>query len=162
MFDKSNREHQIFALHRYYCWTTLMKRDFENALLSGKHLPAAGESPLLWPVKYMSGEVGMYMSYWYGGLFVVCEGWQELGLSDAKVDPLLDSPNLDLLKRYRHGAFHFQKDYFDGRFLQFEAEQNSAKWVHDLSEALGDWFLEWLQERKTPSNPSEPSAPPKA
>ena len=67
-----------------------MKRDFENALLSGKHLPAAGESPLLWPVKYMSGEVGMYMSYWYGGLFVVCEGWQELGLSDAKVDPLLD------------------------------------------------------------------------
>ena len=67
-----------------------------------------------------------------------------------------------LFPGYLFARFHFQKDYFDGRFLRFEAEQNSAKWVHDLSEALGHWFLEWLQERKTPSNPSKPSGPPKA
>jgi len=151
------------TLHRYYCWTILMKRDFENALLSGKHLPSEGESPLLWPVKYMSGEVGMFMSYWYGGLYVVCEGWQELGLSDTKVDALLANPPLDLLKRYRHGAFHFQRDYFDSRFMEFQAEQKSATWVHDLSDALGRWFLEWFEARRTPSTPSESSNyPPEA
>ena len=140
-----------------------MKRDFENALLSGKHLPSEGESPLLWPVKYMSGEVGMFMSYWYGGLYVVCEGWQELGLSDPKVDALLANPTLDLLKRYRHGAFHFQRDYFDSRFMEFQAEQKSAIWVRDLSDALGRWFLEWFEARRTPSTPSESSNyPPEA
>lgn len=44
MLDKNNRDHQIMALHRYYIWTTLMKKDFEGALLKGDHLPADGVS----------------------------------------------------------------------------------------------------------------------
>ena len=50
------------------------------------------------------------MSLWYGGLYVVIEGWKELGLSDPHVDDLLRSSNVELLKRYRHGTFHFQRD----------------------------------------------------
>jgi hypothetical protein len=163
MLDKTNREDQILALHRYYCWTTLMKRDFEAALLKGDHFPTEGQSPLMWPIKYMAGEVGMYMSYWYGGLFVVCEGWQELGLSDAVVDALLDDPKLQILKRYRNGAFHFQKDYFDSRFMDFQTEQDSVGWFRDLSQALGHWFLNWFEARKTPSMPNESvNRPPRA
>lgn len=33
-----------------------------------------------------------YMSYWYAGLFVVVEGWRDLGLQDAEIDGLLESP----------------------------------------------------------------------
>src|SRR5439155_15941418 len=70
---------------------------------------------------------------------------------------------LSLLKRYRHGAFHFQRDYFDSRFMEFQAEQKSAIWVRDLSDALGRWFLEWFEARRTPSTPSESSNyPPEA
>jgi Resolvase, N terminal domain len=61
----------------------------------------------------------LYMSYWYGGLYVVIEGWQELSLSDAVIDATLQSPNVDLLRRYRNGVFHFQRDYNDERFLAF-------------------------------------------
>ena len=145
MLDKNNRDHQIMALHRYYIWTTLMKKDFEGALLKGDHLPADGESPYIWPMKYMATAVGTYMSYWYGGLFVVCEGWQELGLTDPTVDALLAHSNLGLLKRYRNGAFHFQKDYFDARFEDFKAEQGTVEWVRNLSSALGTWFLAHIQ-----------------
>lgn len=55
----------------------------------------------------------LYMSYWYGGLYVVIEGWQRLKLSDDIIDNLLISSNVQLLKRYRNGVFHFQKEYID-------------------------------------------------
>ena len=148
MFDKNNRHHQIMALHRYYIWTTLMKRDFESALLKGDWMTSSNESVLLFPIKYISGEVGTYMSYWYGGLYVVAEGWIEIGLSDYRVDPLIEHQNISLLKRYRNGAFHFQKDYFDARFLDFETEKSSVEWVRSLSLALGTWFLEYMREHK--------------
>jgi hypothetical protein len=151
MLNLSPDEDRIISLHRYYCWTTLMKRDFEAALLKGEYLPTADQSPLLVPIKMIAGEYGMYMSYWYGGLYVVCEGWQELGLSDSTVDALLAHPNLQLLKRYRNGAFHYQKDYFDPRFMDFQAAQDSVPWVRNLSLALGGWFLAWYQARGSAS-----------
>ena len=147
MQNLTSREWQIVALHRYYCWTTLMKRDFEAALLKGDYLPSESESPLIAPWKMMAGECGMYMSYWYGGLYVVCEGWQELGQTGAEVEKHLADPNLQLLKRYRNGAFHYQKDYFDARFMDFQAAQDSVPWVRGLSLALGGWFLDWYRAR---------------
>ncbi len=56
----------------------------------------------------------MYLSYWYAGLYVVCEGWQEAKLSDSEIDALLQSSHLEFLKRFRNG---FQADYFDKRFM---------------------------------------------
>jgi hypothetical protein len=38
------------------------------------------------------------MSYWYGSLYVVVEGWRELNETDPKVDPLISSPHVDRLK----------------------------------------------------------------
>ena len=86
------------------------------------------------------------MSYWYGGLYVVVEGWQELGLNDATINPLLASPNVALLKRYRNGIFHFQKDYIDERFHNFMAPTDSVAWVRQLSKAFGDYFLRELEK----------------
>jgi len=86
------------------------------------------------------------MSYWYGGLYVVIEGWIELALQDKAVNTLLNSPNVDLLKRYRHGVFHFQKEYYDKRFTEFITEgQNCVVWVRQLREAFSNYFLEKLQ-----------------
>jgi hypothetical protein len=88
-------------------------------------------------------EAFLYMSYWYAGLHVVIEGWRELKLSDPIIDGLLQSPNVDLLRRYRNGAFHFQKDYIDKRFMELiEDGVNPVRWVRELNEQFGRFFLE--------------------
>ena len=33
-----------------------------------------------------AGRAFMYLSYWYAGLYVVCEGWQEAKRSDPEID----------------------------------------------------------------------------
>ena len=52
-------------------------------------------------------------------LYLVIEGWQELGIQDSEADELLRSPHVDLLKRYRNGVFHYQRDMWDERFMAF-------------------------------------------
>lgn len=148
MLNKENPEHQIAVLHRYFIWTTLMKKKFEEELRNNGWLPKKEESVLLLPYKMMSHPVGTYMAYWYGGLFVVCEGWQELNLEDQTIDNLPNNSNLGLLKRFRNGIFHFQKDYFDSRFIDFQQSTDSAKWIRELSEAIGSWFLAHIKKTK--------------
>lgn len=141
MLSKSYKPNRVFSLHRYFMWAILMKQDFEKALRKGDYLPQADEPVAIYPVKFMALSVGTYMSYWYSALYVVCEGWAELGLSDPEVDSLLQSPNLELLKRYRNGSFHFQAEYFDDRFCDFQGEQGTVPWVRDLTDAFDRWFM---------------------
>jgi hypothetical protein len=111
-----------------------MRTHFDSLLASGTHATGQGEIESI-----------LYMSYWYGGLYVVVEGWKELGLTDAAVDRLLQSPNVDLLRRYRNGVFHFQRQYNDQRFMEFITQgTNVVLWVRDLNEQLGRYFLESL------------------
>ncbi len=68
------------------------------------------------------------------------EGWKQLKLSDSKVDSLLTSPNVRLLKEYRNGVFHFQKNYVDDRFVGFMRAKNSADWVRNVHSEFGNIF----------------------
>ena len=93
-------------------------------------------------------ETRLYMSYWYGGLYVVIEGWRELELTDETVDRLLESPNVDLLRRFRNGTYHFQKQYFDSRFLDLIVEgENVVQWVRGVREAFSQFFLNWSKQQ---------------
>ena len=122
----------VFALHRYFIWANRMRVHFDGLL--GKH-----ERPG-WQV-----ETRLYMSYWYGGLYVVIEGWQELNLSDPEIDRLLSSRNVSLLRRYRNGTFHFQKLYDDDRFMDLITKgENVVTWVQNLHDELDRFFLDWL------------------
>lgn len=86
------------------------------------------------------------MSYWYASLFVVIEGWGDLGLKDSEIDKLLESKNVDLLRRYRNGVFHFQKDYWDNRFTGFIIEgQNCVEWIRHIHKEFSRYFLELYQ-----------------
>ncbi len=89
----------------------------------------------------------MYMSYWYATLYIVVEGWQALGLKDADVEALIQSPNTELLRRYRNGVFHFQSHYYDDRFIELLRDgKNIVDWVHDLNLQLGRYFLQTLRK----------------
>ena len=125
----------LISLHRYYIWANKIRTHFDE-LLSEQEPRRAG-----WDI-----EANLYMSYWYAGLFVVIEGWRKLQLRDSAIDPLLTSQNVDLLKRYRNGVFHFQSDYHDERFLGFIRDgQDAVAWVRALNQEFGRYFLERLR-----------------
>jgi hypothetical protein len=130
---------ELLTLHRYFIWANRMRVHFETA--------AAPFAELVRPDAEIDEttvfESTLYMSYWYGGLYVVIEGWKDLNLSDSVIDELLKSPNVGLLKRYRHGVFHFQRDYFDKRFTEFMDQGiDAVTWVRSLNEQFGRYFLE--------------------
>jgi len=133
----------VFALHRYYIWANRMRTHFDDLLARQRAGEARNEI-----------EEFLYMSYWYAGLYVVVEGWQELGLSEPTIDNLLMSPNVDLLRRYRNGVFHFQKEYYDDRFVGFIGQGvEVVRWVRDLTLHLGRYFLQLLNPQEYGSLP---------
>jgi hypothetical protein len=134
----------IFALHRYFIWADRMRVHFDQVLKAGLEKTKPNQSFTI--------DEFLYMSYWYGGMYVVIEGWKDLGLSDPEIDNLLNSPNVDLLRRYRNGTFHFQRDYFDERFIGFMKDsKNSVQWIRELRKQFSRFFLDWLK-RKTQSD----------
>ncbi len=130
--EKTFQTEQINSLHRYYIWANKMREHFK-AVFSQQ-----GEGTKSFQIESM-----MYMSIWYGLMYVVIEGWQELKLSDNKLDNLLnEAEKVDLLRRYRNGAFHYQKIYDDDRFEKFFQKTTTVNWICSLNEEFGRWFLE--------------------
>ena len=131
----------IITLHRYYIWANKMRTHFDEILkegLSGKI-----------PDKQFEIEANLYMSYWYGGLYVVIEGWKQLVLSDGTIDLLLKSKNVALLKTYRNGVFHFNKKYYDNHFLDLISKgEKSVNWIRALNKEFGRYFLDWYHNNK--------------
>ncbi|MGY4928559.1 hypothetical protein [Streptomyces sp. 900105755] len=125
---------QLAVLHRHYIWADHMRVNFEE------RLKRAGSSAL---GTDEGVEVEMYMSLWYGLTYAVAEGWRDLKVQDRKIEDLLDSSNLALLKRYRNAVFHPQKEYWPEKFLAFLREgEESAKWVRELHLELGRFLLD--------------------
>ena len=138
MEEKQNiYDSRIFNLYKYFIWADRMKASFE--LLFEKNIKG-----LLSNTEFEI-EYNLYMSYWFASLYIVIEGWQELKLKDKNIDSLLDSPNVNLLRRYRNGVFHFQKDYFDERFMGFMRDGlNRIKWIRELHENFSNYFEKYF------------------
>src|SRR6266481_2912313 len=62
-----------FTLHRYFLWAYRMRTHFDDLLKKRIQRTAMGEK-----ANQFYSEETMYMSYWYGGLYVVIEGWKQL------------------------------------------------------------------------------------
>jgi hypothetical protein len=120
----------ILTLHRYFIWANRMRTHFDEML--SRDVPA----------EQMQIECLLYMSYWYGGLYVVIEGWRVLKLTDPTIDTLLRSPNVGLLRQYRNGTFHFQRKYFNDKFNDLFAKgTDTVAWVRNLNAEFGRYFL---------------------
>lgn len=100
-------------------------------------------------------EANLYMSYWYGGLYVVIEGWRTLKLRDPMIGRLLSSRNVGLLRRYRNGVFHFQRTYYDKRFSGLILDgENVVDWVRTLNREFGRYFLDWFRTQEKGLRPA--------
>ena len=145
---------EVMSLHRYYLAASMERDTFlriitGHAQMTGQARRYAGEN---WNESWIA------MSYWYGGLYVVVEGWGELRLADSDVDALLASPNVELLRRYRNGVFHYQRRYWDERFQELIRDgEKVVNWVHELNREFGRWLLEWFErrERRSEQGPVE-------
>ena len=126
----------LATLHRYWIWCNYMREHMDAVLTKSTPTGAFYKEP--------DFQMFMYMSYWYAGLYVVIEGWRRLNLRDPSIDALLVSPNVHLLKRYRHAVYHFQKDYLDDRFVGFWSERETVRWVRSVNRAFGAFFLREL------------------
>ena len=135
---------ELYTLHRYFIWANRMRTLFDTSLSEfvreEGHID--GDAKM---TKFLAGDPGLFMSYWYSSLYVVVEGYRALDVHDKLIDGLLSSPNADLLRRYRNGAFHFQPSYYSDRLEGFIGEQSSASWVRDLNREFGRFFLQELE-----------------
>jgi hypothetical protein len=125
---------EFMTLHRYYIWANKFRTRFYKTL--EKHGTPQPNS-LIW----FADDTGLFLSYWYSALYVVVEGWQELGCEDPEVDALLASANVQHLRRYRNGVCHFQRTYLDNRFLELMTSPDSVQWVQSLTYAFGSFFM---------------------
>lgn len=90
-----------------------------------------------------------FMGHWLAGSYPVIEGWEELKLADSAVDALLaagavgaPSPR-EMLKRFRHGVFHYQRKWQDPRFAMVAGGQSGALlWAVQLERAFDEFFKE--------------------
>ena len=90
-------------------------------------------------------ESGILMKQYYSSMYVVAEGWQEIGLENQEIDELLSSENLRLLKRFRNGTFHFQKSFPTEKWTDFIYSVNeTADWIDDLYQSFSKYF--WAEE----------------
>jgi hypothetical protein len=129
---------ELVTLHRYFIWANRMRTHFDQ-IIAGERFSFEGTDQIT---------SFLYMSYWYGGLYVVIEGWEKLKLSDSVIDDLLKSQNVELLRRYRNGVFHFQRNYYDQRFDDFVSQGSDiVDWVRSLNEQFGRYFLEQIHRR---------------
>ena len=129
-----------FVLHRYFMHANRMRTSYYELL--GTEGPRPLDDP-------MGTDQFAFMSLWYGCLYALIEGWVELDLHHPAIDALLESPNVDLLRRYRNGTFHFQRELWSRKVVDFIAEgAASAVWARDLNAAFGQFFLEWFDTQR--------------
>ena len=83
-----------------------------------------------------------HLTVWLALLYVVIEGWRKWKFFDPTLDPLLESPIVDELKKYRHAIFHANE--FDHRHvLDFESNEAQRTWTGDVGNALRQAIRDW-------------------
>jgi hypothetical protein len=133
----------IFVLYRYFLAADAMRRYCQEHIRDEQYWRALRAHPeMAYPVVFHLGPPGIGMSYFYSAMYVLVEAWKELGYHDAKIDSLLDSPLLDLLRRFRNATFHFQRNFVSGKWADFiEAGEESSQWIQELRNAFSDFLL---------------------
>lgn len=81
------------------------------------------------------------LAVFYGLLYVVVEGFLELKLVDDRIAELLKQEQYtDQLRRFRNSVFHYQKDPFDKRLIEFLDAKDSDIWGKALHRAFAEFF----------------------
>lgn len=137
-----NNASEIHSLHRYFIWANRMKNHCIDTVREQGEPPSDGMELRIW----LSAPFA-YACYWFETLYVVIEGMQQLGLTNSTLTKLVnDGDNLQKLRRFRNGVYHFQTNYFDNRIKDF-LTQSYTDWASDLHAELSQYFLDWFKSK---------------
>ena len=111
---------RIYAWARYVFWAEVEGQQYDTYEL------VEDESPL--------GVGTVLMLHFYSALWVAIEAWRKCPLTDETIDELLTDPafeqNVQLLRRFRNGVYHYQPDLINERVLAFFREgEHAAIWA---------------------------------
>jgi len=136
---------KLIALHKHWCTADSVKQ-FISAELPDIDKLEAEE----WIKELGSMASTLHrMSVWYSLIFVVIEGYRELGYGHEQIDALLaNEENVDLLRLYRNSTFHYQKDPLTEKARKFLIAKDSEIWIRELNAAFEAFFLENLPIRE--------------
>jgi len=132
----------VLMLYRYFAYAAFMRGRFQRETdPEWFKMFTADEFGLL---MFFLSPPGIYFMYSYAGIYLVIEGWRDLGLKDERIDELLQSPFVDRLRRFRNATFHYQKDLLSWKHLQFfgTEEERTEKWLNQLYRELERFFGE--------------------
>jgi len=127
-------------LYRYFAYAAFMRSSFRRETdPEWFKIFTADESGLF---MFFLSAPGIYFMYSYAGIYLVIEGWRDLGLKDERIDKLLQSPFVDRLRLFRNATFHYQKGLFSWKHLQFfgTEDERTEKWLNELYRELERFF----------------------
>jgi len=132
----------VLMLYRYFAYAVFMRSRFRHESdPEWFKMFSADESGL---VMFFLSPPGIYLMYSYAGIYLVIEGWRDLGLKDDKIDELLMSAFVERLRLFRNATFHYQKDLLSWKHLQFfgTEEERTEVWFNQLYSEFERFFVE--------------------
>jgi hypothetical protein len=135
--------HPMFALYRYFLAADAMLKYSSKHIQDDQYWRALRIDPILgYAVIFHLGPPGIGMAYFYSAMYVLIEAWKKLGYRDPKIDFLLESHFVDLLRRFRNATFHFQRDFVSAKWAAFiEEGKESSKWIRELHNAFSGFLM---------------------
>jgi hypothetical protein len=139
MAPLSETQSRFIALHRHWVTAGSIDHHLRRSLSRKESFPSGVPKPVAEGAIATSGFAAL--SVWYSLLYVVIEGYLEIGYHDAEVDALLSNEDyVSLLRRFRNATFHYQEDPLSPKLLEFLEAENSSEWIHNLNRGLGKFF----------------------
>ena len=121
-----------------------------------KHFPSIGDNlanPAQAGMEFLFTKAGLMMQMWYGLLYVVIEGWKELGLVDAEIDNLLRQADyVTKLRNFRNAVFHYQRQFLPVKQEGLFADRSMVEWITTLSDAFKRRLLLEMENEANPSS----------
>ncbi len=131
------------TLYRYFIAANRMRILFDEALTNGASFKRAQASPPETQILLLhTDDYGIFMFYWYSAMYVVIEGYRELGISNQAIDNLLSSDKVHALRLMRNATFHFQKDYLSHKIFEIMRHEDSVSWIRALTKAFSDYYIQ--------------------
>jgi len=157
---------ELTALYKHWCIADSVKQ-FITAEVA---IPETAQLPEAFVQVAQLHSSFMRLSVWYSLLRVVVEGYQELKLSDPKVDEFLQKTEyVEALRRFRNAMFHYQADPFSEKLMAFLQFQEATDWARGLNKALESCLqkllpieetIERLKQQAQPGAPAGSLRPP--
>ena len=137
---------KFLTLHRHWIWCEIIKKNFDNEikkLVDGK---LSQDAKLLMP-----GSYGAYMSIWCGLLFSVLETLKNKDVVIRDVESDINDI-YEPLNLYRNAVFHPQPKYWPHKLFEIMKDKDSADKIWRVHSALGKYFLEEINKKKSIEN----------